>query len=433
MRTVQTPDPHSQYRLIRNVLCAFCFFTFLLYLFGPIPWVPVAPVSLAVIFLSYSAFWYGSRSGGRQASRVAFRSHLPRSEANSGIQKKPALLVLAIFFIVSLKNSVLFSSPFPPPAAILSSYEVLKKLEEGNQIFAYVNFFLSPLLIWLVASLMLNRFNKTSRSNFISSFLAVVFYIYSVALTGSGNAILELIILVSLLHARHYKVTRMTLIKLFAGVLITALILSAVLRPRLDNLDSIAIPVEVQSGQVYNFSLYNSSLVEFAGFIMSFYVTNGYQGFQYSEGISPDALWHPLAASKFMQRQYEKLGLLPQNFEALEAKVEKRSGWPAGLLWGTTFLWLRENVPLLGLPLVLYFIGVGFYYSVFGYLTFSTPFRLVQSMLMVKVVLFLPLNAISLATGEEMVRTMIFLLIPAFLLLSARIGRVVSFFVPSKS
>lgn len=422
----KTPEALAQYLLARNTLFLYCLATFFLYFFGPIPWVPVAPLSLTVIFFSYIAFFIGSRARGRRARKTYFgKRDQPKGRLffSAG---NPVLQVFFIIVITAVKNIVLFSTPLPSPLTILSSYDLLKNVEEENQIFAYLNFLISPLTIWLLAGLVMNKGKLLSKTNLLISGFAVLFYLYSVTLTGSGNAIMEMMILFGLVFFRRHRVSLSTFLKLILGVVFVALTLAAVLRPRLADLDSITIPVEIQQGELYEFSLSDASLVDFSGFIMTFYVTNGYQGFQYSEGIRPDAMFYPLAASKFMQRQYQRFGLLPADFQSLEDKAEKRVGWPAGLLWSTAFLWFKENVPLLILPVLLYFFGIGFFHVIYGYLVFPSAFRLVQSMLMVKVIMFLPLNAISLATGEELSRTLIFLLFPAlisiFVFLNSALG-----------
>ena len=416
---INIQDAERQFQFMRKALLVYLFGTLLFYFFGPIGWVVVAPWTLVLVVLCYLGLALGSKSGHPRI--VSVRLAQWTSKAKSGPRKGFFVAIFGVVIILSLKNAVIFGSPVPPPSTFASSYSTIKELEESIRGFAYVNFILSPLLLLSVCYLLQTTRQKWVNRIFIT--LAILFFIYSSIIVGSGNAIVEMVLLFLLIHLGRKRIKASSYLKALLAVIIVGLSIAGILRSRLEGLNTITMPVIPNQGIVDQFSIKDANVGQFSVYMLSRYLTQGYQGMQFGQAVSPQALALPFTSSRFMVRQYQRFGVLSEKFISLEEQINETAGWRDRQQWATTFLWLREDVPTILLPLLSYFFGKFFRNVTMVFLMMPSPFRLAQSMLIVRIILFLPLNAIFVATGEELVRSTVFLFIPSALLVMASIFR----------
>lgn len=416
---VDYSEAEHKFMFLRKALLVYLFGTLAFYLFGPIDWVVVAPWTLVLVVLCYVGLALGSKTGRPTIVSVRFAQW----SSNKADKSKKWLLiaVIGVFAILALKNTVIFGSPVPPPATLTSGYATIKELEENIRGFAYVNFLLSPVLLLSICYLL-----QTTRQNIVNKIFigtTILFFIYSGIIVGSGNAFIEVVLLILLIYLTRNRIKASSYVKAMVAVLIIGLSIGGILRPRLEGLETISMTVVPNQGIIDEFDIRESNAAEFSFYMLSRYLTQGYQGLQFGADVAPQALAIPLTSSRFMVRQYQRVGMLSEQFQSLEVQVNETAGWRDRQQWSTTFLWLREDIPTLLLPVICYLFGMFFRNIVMVYLMRPSAFRLAQTMLSIRIVLFLPLNAIFVATGDELVRSTVFLFIPSILLATAAILR----------
>lgn len=422
-KTNKSPLNIMKYLLIFQVL------TIVFYFFGPITWQTKNPfLTFLLVFIYLFVLYFGYKIGEKKQCQISKE----RTENSSNLFIKYFYLFFIICFVVSsislerivrlrgwsnsldiIKNifSGSFSELYYAEKTSISSSSMF-----GGTLFSVVSLLLSP-LTFLFTPMYIIFFNKLTLFKKTFGLLEIMLWILTKLSNGTSQGFFIVIVIVAFsffvkIKRKPFKSKKKSIILtiIFAGIAISLLfafnlIMSDRTQGYVGFVQKTGISTINYDSWIYN--ILPDGLKNFS-ILFDYYICQGYYGLS----LGTTLFWNPTffgASRWFCLEVYDYFPAIYENTYIY--RIAQIYPWDPSVNWHSAYLWFANDLSLIGVIPLMYFVGRIFasvYYSAYNT---KSPVSIGLFLLLIEMIIFLPCNNLVFSDSHTLFPFILYLLV----------------------